>query len=114
MSDVRDELLERWLESPRLSDTPAAPKVPSNALGEAFLAELCRSWETHGQAALAQVASQKPDIYLKLVAPFVSKDLEPSGTFDDINDAELAALIMAARTALKTYERIGRPGDDAS
>ena len=112
MSETRNELLDRWLESPSSTEHPKAAKAPSGVLGEAFITELCRSWETHGQAALAHVASQKPDIYLKLVASFVSKDVEPSGAFDDVSDAELAALIVAARAALEAHELTESSGDD--
>ena len=89
------------------------PKALGNTLGDAFIAELCRSWETLGPPAIAKLADQKPDIYLKLVASFVSKDVEPaSDEFENLKDGELAALIMAARTALKAHERSGSPGDD--
>jgi hypothetical protein len=114
MSDARNELLERWLATAGLREGPTEHhKASGNTLGEAFVAELCRSWGTHGQAALAHVASQKPDIYLKLVASFVAKGTEPtSDEFEDLKDGELAALIMAARAALKTHDRGGGPGDD--
>ena len=114
MGDTRNELLERWLERSNLSESPRAPyKARSNTLGEAFLAELCRSWETHGKAAISDVAKKKPELYLKLVASFVSTDVEPtSDDFQDITDRELAALIMAARAALNSHERGGSPGDE--
>jgi hypothetical protein len=114
MGDTRDELLERWLESPRLNEPYAAPKAPSNALGEAFMAELSRSWETYGKSAIERIANLKPEIYLKLVASFVSEDVKPSGAFNDLNDSELGALIMAARAALKAHERAGSSGSDSS
>jgi hypothetical protein len=114
MSDARDELLERWLVSPGLSGSPPAPKAPSSSLGEAFVAELARSWEVHGKSAIEQVANLKPEIYLRLVASFVSQDVEPSGASNDINDAELAALIVAARAALKAHEPAGSSGSDPS
>ena len=116
MSDARNELLERWLERPDLNESPREHhKAPSDKLGEAFVAELCRSWETLGPPAIAKLADQKPDIYLKLVASFVAKDAEPtSDEFEDLKDRELAALIMAARAALKAHERGGSPGDEQS
>ena len=116
MSDTRNELLERWLERPDLSERPReSPKTSGTRLGEAFIAELCRSWETHGRTAIGEVATKKPDIYLKLVASFVAKDAEPtSDDFEDLKDGELAALIMAARAALKAHDRSGAPGDEES
>ena len=114
MSDARNELLERWLETAGLRGAPAEiPKTRENTLGEAFVAELCRSWGTLGPPAIAKLADQKPDIYLKIVASFVSKDVEPTADeFEDLKDGELAALIMAARTALKAQERGGGAGDE--
>jgi hypothetical protein len=97
-----------------LSESPREHhKAPFSKLGEAFIAELCRSWETHGKGAIAKVAEKKPEIYLKLVASFVSTEAGPtSDEFEDIADGELAALIMAARAALNARERSGGPGDD--
>lgn len=117
MGDARNELLERWLEAPDLSDGPKEqPKADSSKLGEAFIAELCRSWETHGKTAIGRVVEKKPEIYLKLVASLVSKDVEAatSDDFEDITDGELAALIRAARTALKAHEQAGGSGDEQS
>jgi len=112
MSDTRNELLERWLESPGLSGNPReAPNASWSKLGEAFIAELTRSWEAYGKKAIADVADKKPEIYLKLVASFASKDMKPeSGTFDDVSDAELRDLVMAARAALKAQAAHGGGG----
>jgi hypothetical protein len=116
MSDARNELLERWLETVGLrEDSTERPKATGNTLGEAFMAELCRSWETHGQSALATVADKKPESYLKLVASFAAKNAElTSDDLEDLKDGELSALIRAARAALKAHDQAGAPGDEES
>ena len=113
MSDARNELLERWLESPALSESPRErPKASWSKLGEAFMTELTRSWETHGKDAIGKIADQKPEVYVKLVASFVTKDVEPqTGAFDDVSDAELATFITAARAASKRDDASGGGSD---
>jgi hypothetical protein len=116
MSDMRNELLERWLESPELSDSPKGrPRTPASRLGQAFVAELSRSFEAHGKDTIEELRALKPDVYLRLVASFASDTMEPeSGAFDDISDAELATLIMAARAALKVRDENGGGSEGAS
>ena len=116
MSDTRDELLERWLESPHLSDRPKSPAAASwSKLGEAFIGELTRSWEIHGKKAIETIADKKPDVYLKLVASFAKQDTEPtSGAFDDVSDAELRDLVRAARAAVRTDGMGGRGSEGES
>ena len=116
MSGTRNELLERWLESPGLSDSPRGrPRTQAGRLGEAFIAELSRSFEAHGKATIERLRDLKPDVYLRLVASFASETMESeSGAFDDVSDAELATLIMAARAALKVRDENGGGSEGAS
>ena len=112
MSDSTDDTHKTWQWKPGQSGNPKGSRYK---LSEAFIADLCRSWKAHGKKVIAKVVDEKADVYLRLVASVVSKDLESkSGGFDDLADAELAALIVAARAALKASERAGSPGDDES
>ena len=96
------------------SKTPGPP--PSRErLGEAFLAELMDSWVAQGRKAIAEVIEKKPDVYLRIVASVgLAPMKERADELDDLDDAELNALIVAARGALKACEPSGGAGDGES
>ena len=91
--------------------TPGPP--PSRErLGEEFLADLTRSWIAQGKKAIADVIEKKPDVYLRIVASVgLAPMKERADELDDLDDAELNALIVAARGALKACEPSGGAGD---
>jgi hypothetical protein len=87
---------------PGQSGNPAGrPKGSRNKLGEQFLTDLYADWVENGVAAIKKVRETRPEIYLKVVASILPKQLEiKSDPFDGITDDQLAALIAAARNAL--------------
>jgi hypothetical protein len=113
---MTDDTQKPWQWSPGQREIANVRANESrNTLREDFIADLCQSWKTHGKAAIAKVADQKPEIYLRLVALLVPKEEKlTSGAFDDVSDTELSALILAARSALNAAERDGRGSDDES
>jgi hypothetical protein len=69
------------------------PKGSRNKLGEAFLADLYADWCEGGVAAIARVRAERPDVYLRVVASILSKDLElENDIFDGLSDDQLAAI----------------------
>jgi hypothetical protein len=69
-----------------------------NKLGEAFLQDLYADWQQHGPQVIETCRRNKPEVYLKVVASLLPKELEiKENPFDGFTDDELAALIAAAR-----------------
>ena len=94
---------------PGQSGNPAGrPKGSRNKLGEEFISALCADFCEHGADVIETVRKDRPDQYLKVVASILPKQLEiKDGTFDGIDDTELAALITAIRQALGSPEQDG-------
>lgn len=89
------------------------PKGARNRLGEAFVLALANDFEANGVAAIATVRADRPHEYLKVVASLLPKQVEiKESAFDGIGDDELAALIVAARSALGVAEPGGSRADD--
>lgn len=62
---------------PGQSGNPAGrPKGARNKLGEEFLKRLEADFRKHGQEAIEQVRLDKPDVYLKVVAQIVPKQMQ--------------------------------------
>lgn len=77
------------------------PKGARNRLGEAFVAALADDFDKNGVKAIETVRTERPHEYLKVVASLLPKQIEiKEEAFDGVSDAELAALIAAARSAL--------------
>ncbi|MEO0612454.1 MAG: hypothetical protein AAFY83_03955 [Pseudomonadota bacterium] len=55
---------------------PGRPKGSRNKLGEAFLADLNAAWEREGPDAIQRVIRDKPDVFLKVVAALVPRQLD--------------------------------------
>jgi hypothetical protein len=62
----------------------------------------------HGATVIETVRATKPDVYLKVVASILPQQLEiKNDAFDAFSDAELTALVVAARSALGVSESGG-------
>ncbi len=84
------------------------PKGSRNRLGEAFIQALADDFDKHGIKAITTVRDERPHEYLKVIASLLPKQVEiKEGAFDGIGDEELAALIVAARSALGVADPSG-------
>jgi hypothetical protein len=60
------------------------------ALAEDFIADLHESWQTHGKTAIERCVAEKPDVYLKIVAGLLPKDVNLKvSNLDDLTDEQL-------------------------
>ena len=61
-----------------------------NKLSEDFVADLHESWQTHGKTAIERCVAEKPDVYLKVVAGLLPKDVNIKvSNLDDLTDEQL-------------------------
>ena len=68
-------LCKPW--KPGESGNPAGrPKGSRNKLGEEFITELCHDWCQHGAAALKKVRENRPEVYVKVVASLLPREVE--------------------------------------
>jgi hypothetical protein len=51
------------------------PKGSRHKLSEAFVADLCATWEEHGIDAIKRVAKNDPASFLRVIASLVPKEL---------------------------------------
>ncbi len=108
---IDEEKPKPWLFKPgQIANPLGRPKGSRNKLGEDFIKALQEDFSANGVAAIATVREERPHEYLKVVASLLPKQIEiKEGAFDGISDEELAALVVAARSALGVAEG-GREG----
>lgn len=83
---------------------PGRPKGSRNALGEAFLSDLQADWEKNGKGVIKTVREDRPDVYLKVVASILPKDLNINvNNMDDVTDDELIERIRAIDEAIRPF-----------
>lgn len=94
---------------PGKSGNPAGrPKGARSKLGEVFLQALVDDFDKNGAAAIEATRLTKPEVYVKVVASLLPKQIEiKENAFDGVSDEELAALVAAARSALGVVEPQG-------
>jgi hypothetical protein len=69
---------------------PGKPKGSRNKLAEAFITDMQADWEQNGAAVIETVRSEKPDVYLKVVASILPRDLNVNiNPLEEADDAEL-------------------------
>mgnify|MGYP005992319879 CR=1 FL=1 len=83
---------------------PGRPKGARNKLGEAFLADMLEDWEENGQAAIATVRAEKPDVYVKVVASILPRDLNVNmNPLEEATDEELIQRLRDLDEFLKPF-----------
>lgn len=86
---------------PGNSGGPGKPKGSRNKLGEAFIQDVYAKWQEKGEAALTDMIAQEPGAFVRVVAGILPKELIVKDELSDVSDEELAALVTAAREALR-------------
>ena len=99
----RAEVLEENAFKPGQSGNPAGrPKGARSKLGEAFLAAMLADWEEHGVSVIERVRLDKPDVYLKVAASLLPRELNVrSDELDDLTDEQLEQRIRALLSMLR-------------
>jgi hypothetical protein len=90
------------------------PKGARNKLGEAFLDALHEDFNEHGQAAIVQVRTEKPDQYLKVIASILPRDLNVNiNPNDEMTDEQLIERIRSLDAAIRPFLNLEGTGGTA-
>jgi len=82
------------------------PKGSRNKLGEEFLNALASGFEQHGPAVIVAVRESKPEVYLRVVADLLPKEMSINkDPYEELTDDQLVARLMAARRASDEWLR---------
>jgi hypothetical protein len=91
------------------------PKGSRNKLAEDFVADLHASWQRLGERAIERCAAEKPDVYLRVIAGLLPKNVNiTTRSLDDLTDDQLmrklAVLTEMARPLLAKLPVIDAKG----
>jgi hypothetical protein len=104
------QLRKPWV--PGESGNPKGRPLGSrNKLSEKFILALHDDFEEHGSAVIAQVRQERPEIYLKVIASLVPRELhfKSANAFEGMSDDELTSLLVDVRRSLSA-----RAGESSS
>lgn len=89
------------------------PKGSRAKLGEAFLDDMYADWQENGIAVIQAVRADKPDVYLKVVASILPKDVNLNvNTMDEMTDDQLIERIRALDATIRPFlDTQGAHGD---
>lgn len=78
------------------------PKGTRNKLTQDFVAAMCEDFRQHGAAVVEKVRTEKPDVYLRVIAGLVPQQVEvgEAGAFSDLSDDELDITIARMSSQL--------------
>lgn len=112
-SPERDEETGRF--QPGNNGGPGRPKGARNKLGEAFLQDMLADWEEHGPETIQAVRLERPDVYLKVVASVLPKDINVNvNPLEEATDEELIQRLRDLDTALQPFIDAEGSGRDTS
>jgi Family of unknown function (DUF5681) len=79
------------LWKPGTSGNPAGrPRGSRNKLSDDFVAALYNDFQDHGSAAIAACRAEKPDVYVRVIASLLPKDVNlTTRNLDDLSDDQL-------------------------
>jgi hypothetical protein len=110
----------KHLWGPGQSGNPAGrPKGSRNKLSEDFVAALYDDFQDHGSAAIAACRAEKPDVYVRVIANLLPKDMTIKvQQLDDLTDDQLmrklAVLTEMAKPLLARLPMIDGQAADVS
>lgn len=86
---------------PGNSGNGGRPKGSRNKLGEQFLADLHADWEAHGKVALEKTRETKPEVYVKVVASILPRELNVRvNELDELSDEQIARQLASVASQL--------------
>jgi hypothetical protein len=80
------------------------PKRTKKTLADGFLEAIRADFRAHGAGVIAEVRSEKPDQYLKIVLSVLPKDLGANiNTLDGLSDDEIRQRIRGLEAVLRPF-----------
>jgi hypothetical protein len=101
---------QQW--RPGQSGNPQGRPIGSrNKLNEKFILALHDDFAKHGPAVIEKVRETRPEIYLKVIASILPRELhfKSANAFDGMSDEELSTLLVDVRRSLTARAREGSP-----
>lgn len=112
MSEDRDPTTGQFIKGK--TGGPGRPRGARNKLGEAFIADLQADWEEHGPKTIQTVREDRPDVYLKVVASILPRDLNVNvNGLEDKTDDELIARLRELNSIIGPFLVNGGNGGDS-
>lgn len=106
--DTGQKQTKQHLFKPGQSGNPSGrPKGARNKLSEEFLADLYEDWKAGGIEALKAARESKPEIYCKMVASLLPKEITVKNELSEFTDEQLAALGALAASLLGDAAGLG-------
>src|SRR4026209_101 len=93
------------LWGPGQSGNPAGrPKGSRNKLSEDFVAALYSDFQEHGSAAIAACRVEKPDVYVRVIAGILPKDVQLKvKSLDELSDEQLMRKLAVLTEMAKPF-----------
>ena len=87
------------------SGNPSGKPVGArNRIQGDFIRAVAEDFEQHGRDAIQRCRLEKPDVYLRVIASMMPRNLQELQLLGGLTDAELAAGIAALRLHLASFE----------
>ena len=92
--NTRGKKLEpfKW-EKGQSGNPKGRPKGARNKLGEAFIHDMCEAWQAQGLDAIDRVIEEKPEIFLKVVASQLPKEVAIVRPEENMSEEEMDAAL---------------------
>ena len=98
-----DQQRPEHLFKPGQSGNPKGREKGSrNKLGEEFIQKLYADFQEHGEAAIVQVRTEKPDAYLKVISGILPKELKITNE-SDLTDEQLIERIRQLDSVIRPF-----------
>ena len=83
-----------------MTQNTGRPRGSRNLLTRKFIGALVEEFEAHGAEALKIVRIEQPDVFLKLCASVIPREIDVTSSVASLDDVELDSMIEAMRVRL--------------
>jgi hypothetical protein len=100
-----------WFKKGQSGNPGGRPKGLRDSVQRNFLKALDDDFKAHGKQAIVDCREKKPDVYVKVIASLLPKEIDIKRPLEELSDDAIADAIATLQSAILAHRVTERAGD---